>query len=1372
MANDQDLSNPEYLYTEDDINQLLKHYLGLDDRISIIQHVALNESLLLKQTLHQVLSDIFSGMQEKAVIPLHTGNNHWVAMAIKKGVDDDIVISYNDPIGVPIDDRVTLTNCIKELCPGAKINDLKTVQQTNVYDCGPFVVDNLIKMSQGQPILSTEEAKQQAQNIRQSQVNFLSENRMITSAAAALADTLLENNNRITEGVLVDRIFDNKILSVQEKQQLLNNLLDSHIKENKSLTKESLTKMLAGTHFVQQQANVLLNEKFNKSTANLQASNASAEVSSKEELYVPKINEVEESLEAQLKYINEHIASQLMQIVKNSNGKIDCNSSNFQEEVSSLLNSQSKETTSLATIEQNFNKMIQQLRKEKVNEERVSAIELQLKANRAVLEAKLSNNEDVKSLVNQKIKEETLHAIPFFGNAVERANFKKHLAHFVKLPDNSYSLLKQNEKRHPFCNIVGANAIKFFSPQSNAVYLNTSAYNQITSDNLKAFEAAVTTGMNNLMLKEAAVTIDSVSPNKEAVESGKDLSKIDELAELKEVKSNLETELKIVKERLVKKVTSNLETELKFFKGRLVQELMQIVKNENGRIDHTSKNWQESASVLLNSQEKGAVSLAEVERAVSKMTQKLRDQKVSEEEVVNIESKLKFERASLEAKLFDDNEIKELINKRIKEDALRVIPFLGSDSESFMEKISPFVKLPDDSYSLLKANDKHHPFQNILHSNALKFFADSSNIGYLDDDSLKNLTPENLNAFEQAVAADIDKLMSRDVTLNVSDLKSYVANSPNPDPIADYLALEWQVHTPGLKGLYDDLQDSPQLQLNELENKHAKQLLSDLANLSKLPSVRGILPEFKDEFYNEVDKKPEERSVEYKNFINKCSELPDDMLQPAKCSAQALLEFNKYERDLNSFKQGVFCAIDNYKNSGTAQSERDFKRAEILYKGSDGVVKEITLQELQESQDLALSNEQREFLVTSWQQGNFRSGSTAIYGGHKFSSNSTGMIFDGGGRCDILIDASNGTKVHSRYFSTFAESQNIDEERVPCFDSTISVDISNMTGDKFIPGCSSAPQILINMHKFDPAVSVLDVPEGLKVTRSYAREEIDNVKKDFASGSLNMICSQYTKKDISAQLSQKTLDTKFARGWHNITETLGLDNALDSIIKEVYSQNSDNKSLKTEPDIQSSANEVIMEDILDIVKRARSGVVDSSSLHESQSLTLQKAVNHFCKVEVDPILREKFAGKCLDMFFSEQQGNIYDKNVQKAVEEEVTSILLPLCNDKNKKEKATLKKNTSAMVKKLVSQYNNKKGWYGAWESFKNTVSNVVGYLTGQNRKVEKLISSYPEITRSLKRHLSDSALSECRASSESISENLSTAITSKARSNSTGNIR
>lgn len=177
MANDQDLSNPEYLYTEDDINQLLKHYLGLDDRISIIQHVALNESLLLKQTLHQVLSDIFSGMQEKAVIPLHTGNNHWVAMAIKKGMNDDIVISYNDPMGVSIDDKVTLINCIKELCPGAKINDLQTVQQTNVYDCGPFVVDNLIKMSQGQPILSTEEAKQQAQNIRQSQVNFLSENR-------------------------------------------------------------------------------------------------------------------------------------------------------------------------------------------------------------------------------------------------------------------------------------------------------------------------------------------------------------------------------------------------------------------------------------------------------------------------------------------------------------------------------------------------------------------------------------------------------------------------------------------------------------------------------------------------------------------------------------------------------------------------------------------------------------------------------------------------------------------------------------------------------------------------------------------------------------------------------------------------------------------------------------------------------------------------------------------------------------------------------------------------------------------------------------------------------------------------------------------
>ncbi|KJV55946.1 ulp1 protease family, C-terminal catalytic domain protein [Orientia chuto str. Dubai] len=1726
-------NNPQYLYSEDDINALLKHHLGWDEGITIIQHVALNESELLEQTLQQTLSDITSGPYEQAVIPLHSGNNHWLAMAIKKGTNNEIVISYNDPLGGSIYNKAPLIECINKLCPDAKINDLKIAQQTNSYDCGPFVVDNLIKMSQEKTILNTEEAAQQAIDLRASQTKFLVKHEAIIDAASAFATLLLENNTQITESTLVNKIFDSKFLSVEEKELLANNLLDNdYIKKNKSLTKGSLTTALASTNFIKQNHDILseyllpeillstdpslasirryyedraeervtsksiqsgkslenlqvdttraksisiedtlqkLTEveqnlelelkhiedriqkravskpiQSEKSLENLQVDTtrakpisiedtlrklneveknlelelrhiedkiqkravgkpiqseqnlenlqvADASTISREEA-LQKIKEIKEKLEIELKYIKGRIVSELMQIVKNENGRVDCSSPDFKEAVNSLLNSKAKEAPSFAIVEQRINKMLTQAQEQiqSIGKDDISAIKLKLNAERITLESQLSNNEATQKLINQRIKEDVLRAMPFFGENKDFAALQENLAPFIKLPDNSYSLLKSNEKRHPFCDIVCANAVKAFAIKGEGYLTQNSCEVNLTEDNLKNFEKAVTDDINSLVSKK-----DPASKFKEAANIV--LNKTAKIkAELQEVKDELKVKLKHIKGRIIHKlmtvvknnngqvncnsnafqaevssllyaqaktafsfamaaqefikslekqkissevvnaaesilnteqskfksqlsnseevkklitkkiknealdsitfaipiskvrehckkiiapfmrlpnnsysflrakqignplydivsanalkfftspgdkkeqevsqpnyitsedqqnltpdnlknfekaVTADISSlaktlnivpefspvsevaakikkdlsttkvdsaavnlqdklskskiqeveekitiELKYIKGRIVGELMQIVKNENGRVDCSSPDFKEAVNSLLNSKAKEAPSFAMVEQRVHKMLGLLQEQHVNKEEIKALESKLIDARKVLELQLSNNEDMQALINQRVKEDALCAIPFFGGNEnfDLLKEKVSSYVTLPDNSYSLLNLNHKKHPFCDIIGANALKYFATSHGAEYLDDKCMEKLTTENLEAFAKATNKDIDILTSREVTLDVSDLKPYILNTPSPDPIADYMILERQIHTPGLKKLYNDLQASQQLSLSEIEQKHTRSLLEDLAEASKLPSIRATgLPEFEEGFYGEGNKKPEDRSAKYVDFIKKYSELQDSMGCVAKCSAQALLQFTKSTQDFNTLKQAVQSSIDNFKNSNDAQSKLDFNRAPILYKGPDNIVKEITLQELQESKDIPLSGEQREFIASSWQQGTFRAGNTAIYSRKKSATKGFGMIFDAEGRGDIFIDASDGVKVHSIYSTTFAESPDYPEVRKPFFDSALSVDISNMNGDKFIPGCSVTPKILVNMHKSELAVDILDIPQEVKVTRSQALQEIENVKRDFVSGALHMVCSQYKAKDVSSKLSQEDLDTSCSRGWNSIKEMIGEDQALSSIIKELYSQNHDDS--------------VIVENILDVATRAMSSEVELPP--KSDPLTLKKVVEQFCKIQADPILREQLASQCLDLFFSKQQGDLGNQDIQASIDEEVASILSPLCSSKS--ETARLKKNVSAMVQKLVSQHNTGQGWSGAWKSFKQLVSSVIEYLTGKSSRLQKFMASYPKISQSLKKHLSAKPSLEHSVSSESIN-NLDTIVTSKSRRHSTGNI-
>lgn len=161
------LTKLDYLYDEDDIGNVLKASVD-QTKVSIITHASIGEESLLKETLYKaVYSDLIVDNKEAVIIPLNTGHEHWVSLAITKDNEGGIVFTYNDPMGTDIDTRVDLVDMVKKVCPDAKIVDLHTEQQQNDKDCGAFVVDNLIKMAKGEAILTTEESKNIGTTLRQ-----------------------------------------------------------------------------------------------------------------------------------------------------------------------------------------------------------------------------------------------------------------------------------------------------------------------------------------------------------------------------------------------------------------------------------------------------------------------------------------------------------------------------------------------------------------------------------------------------------------------------------------------------------------------------------------------------------------------------------------------------------------------------------------------------------------------------------------------------------------------------------------------------------------------------------------------------------------------------------------------------------------------------------------------------------------------------------------------------------------------------------------------------------------------------------------------------------------------------------------------------
>jgi hypothetical protein len=153
-------SHPELWYGDNHVNGLLNHYLPAEARYTVIPPAAAifdNDHLLREATLNALQSAIAGNT---AVMPMHLHGNHWSGAVFKVQKEGDnitgIHVVFNNPQGYVIDLEPnaiafvqTIQSVAEEITPGVAptIIDLFYKQQINGNDCGPLMVDTLVKLA-------------------------------------------------------------------------------------------------------------------------------------------------------------------------------------------------------------------------------------------------------------------------------------------------------------------------------------------------------------------------------------------------------------------------------------------------------------------------------------------------------------------------------------------------------------------------------------------------------------------------------------------------------------------------------------------------------------------------------------------------------------------------------------------------------------------------------------------------------------------------------------------------------------------------------------------------------------------------------------------------------------------------------------------------------------------------------------------------------------------------------------------------------------------------------------------------------------------------------------------------------------------------
>lgn len=652
----------------------------------------------------------------------------------------------------------------------------------------------------------------------------------------------------------------------------------------------------------------------------------------------------------------------------------------------------------------------------------------------------------------------------------------------------------------------------------------------------------------------------------------------------------------------------------------------------------------------------------------------------------------------------------------------------------------------------------------------------------------------------------------RAFNLNVDDLEEkFTRETPLPGTIniSNYISLKSEILTPGLKSLYDSLNALDGFSsIENLRKKYSSLLLQDLEKHSNLPEFyRGEgTPDFKQEFYQQVSKLKDLKGgaleeVDKKDlvmgtitwFVDYCSN-SKIIKSPQFISAKMLLELYKDNATLASVKESLDKALNEYKEHYQRQVKIDIGGIEdieergrdaILLKDQSGETKLIDMGELEKLS--TLTPEQIDFIKTSWHQGTFGSGWFAIscfkndllkkiseaYGngedahiGHmKFASNNF-----------LLVDISteNEVKLYNQCNTQVRTKMEPGPNNlIDCVTGVLEVDVSNLKGKTFIPGCaSSQPTINVYISAFDSKIN-LEFPKNVVVESLEADQkrqqltlgsikgclheiEISGKHRDKAINLLITLKGEAAAADlilpviITSNLSNEekmhileattttqgenfftdsitTLAAELiakAKFQEVIKKTIGADKLSDQYIKfiefiSVAKNSFDNSSMSQKDNPLGQIASKISE---------RTNQQEKYFVEAHEGLEQKLAVENYVFLETDQEKQEQFANKQLAKYCQAQTVEILGKSETDRIASALISILTPIC--KNDQEKKALRNNADLVVRECARYGGEVRMSFGQkWHAY---IIDPIKRLLGRGIEMPKCLKEHPELITSI----------------------------------------
>lgn len=346
------------------------------------------------------------------------------------------------------------------------------------------------------------------------------------------------------------------------------------------------------------------------------------------------------------------------------------------------------------------------------------------------------------------------------------------------------------------------------------------------------------------------------------------------------------------------------------------------------------------------------------------------------------------------------------------------------------------------------------------------------------------------------------------------------------------------------------------------------------------------------------------------------------------------------------------------------------------------------MEELMNPEKVKLTGEQRDFVLTSWQQGSFAGGwlggmsSQDAYIKHNqdslYISPFTPIDFT-----QIFIDASDrNVKVHNRLKASVVRMETFAEPKPEQFvEAALTVDITGLTGDKFTPGCSTIkPTIQFDIEELNESVG-LGLPESL------------------AKSDHNPDVSQYIKQEaVVGYLDMIEHDVEKLRALESLTILLVSDPA----------------------NFPKDAKKKLMQTI----KELGDGEVEPEQY--------ANAVRLFSSIEKNKYATKGFAEETLEKYLSAQTTTVLNKKELEGIQNGIVSIMSPICSDE---ERAELKSNAGKIVRACAAEKGQSMSFAQRWERVKDNITDLKNWVTGRENKAQQVMHAHPEIVLKVKKH-------------------------------------